>query len=707
MRLNIKKITALLLISVMLLAISSCSKVEEGTNDDARDVFVYSSQTIDLFEDDASLQVYNVIPYEDCYYAIVQSASEFGVGAISEVYLYCINSDGVIQSKIELDNNLNVYGDSEIVNDELLYVTYFGNIEKVNIHTGEKVFSEETHNDIVGISSCDDGYVVWGVGRIDKYDKENKLVASIENDQWGFYSGYNTFYQDGDDCYLLSYGGWSYSYYKLNFEKGTSQLVYTPGKTEDCSGKYVFNTDGEFLLDIENSCMYPLAIWNEMNLQPPQYTQAEPTYIGIDDESFIQVYNYEGGFAQIVLYSYEGTENFSDRTYITVGGFGCNNDLSLMLAIYKFNTSQDEYRVVVEDYFDEFSGSSYEDSVVQKAALIKYFNDGNEPDIYYGNYFDYEYYASNGITLDMSQYMTDDFKANFDKITPNIRDLMLDSEGRCYTLFSSYQIKGYFSALDVDNNMSIDDVTRVSEELGVTMFCNEWAVNIAINTIPFDINSGKIRSSEDIQKILEFAFENGIDVPTGTSIGEEINRFNIGDYLLRGWSYCGPIDVDCFLNDYGTTFTYVGYPSVAGSNHVITPFGRVAVSANTEYPEECCQFISFLLDDDVQDISNMSSTIPVNDECMRKMVEYSADHSTIPDEEFAYKMYVGMFHEIDHKAVEKYYEYISEVDTVEYYDWDVLNIISDEVDAHYRQDKPADVIAESMYSRLQLYFDER
>ena len=340
----------------MLLAISSCSKVEEGTADDARDVFVYSSQTIDLFEDDASLQVYNVIPYEDCYYAIVQSASELGVGAIAEVYLYCINSDGVIQSKIELDNNLNVYGDSEIVNDELLYVTYFGNIEKVNIHTGEKVYSEETHNDIVGISSCDDGYVVWGVGRIDKYDKDNKLVASIENDQWGFYSGYNTFYQDGDDCYLLSYGGWSYSYYKLNFEKGTSQLVYTPGKTEDCSGKYVFNTDGEFLLDIENSCMYPLAIWNEMDLQPPQYTQAEPMYIGIDDESFIQVYNYEGGFAQIVLYSYEGTENFSDRTYITVGGFGCNNDLSLMLAIYKFNTSQDEYRVVVEDYFDSNIG---------------------------------------------------------------------------------------------------------------------------------------------------------------------------------------------------------------------------------------------------------------------------------------------------------------------------------------------------------------
>lgn len=706
MRLNIKKIIALLLISVMLFSISSCSKVNEETDDEARDVFVYSSKTIDIYDDDLPLQVYNVIPYENCYYVVVQVFPE-EAGATANDYLYCINSDGVIQSKIELDIDLNVYGDSEIINDELLYVTYFGNIEKVNIHTGEKVFSEETHNDLVGIASYDDGYVVWSVGRIDKYDKDNKLVASIENNQWGAYKGYNTFYQDGDDCYLLSYGGWSYSYYKLNFEKGTSQLVYTPGKMESCSGKYVFNSDGEFLLDIENSCMYPLAIWNEMDLLPPQYTQSEPEYIGIDDESFIQVYNYEGGFAQIVLYSYEGTENFSDRTYITVGGFGCKHDLSLMLAIYKFNTSQDEYRVVLEDYFDEFGGSSYEEEVVQKAALIKYFNDGNEPDIYYGNYFDYEYYASNGITLDMSQYMTGDFKENFDKITPNIRDLMLDSEGGCYTLFSSYQMEGYCSALDVDSNMSIDDVKRVSEELGVTMFCNEWAISLATNAIQYDINNGNIKNSEDIQKILEFAFDNGIEVPKGTVAMEGMNRFNVGDYLLWRWSCFSPIELDYSLRDYDTSFTYVGYPSVAGSNHVIIPFGRVAVSANTAYPEVCCEFISFLLDDEVQDISNMSGTIPVNDECMRKLAEYYADKSLIPDEEFAYKKYVGLSREVDYKIIETYYEYISEVDTVMYYDSDILNIINDEVDTHYLQDKPADVIAESMYSRLKLYFSER
>lgn len=705
-----KQIVVFVFCALFLLMFVSCSNEDVNDNDNAgvRDVYVYSSETIDIYDDDLALQVYNVIPYNQCYYAIVQG---FSLDLSStKNYLYCIDCDGIVSSKTEIDADANVYVSSDIINDELLYVTYSGKIEKMNIHTGEKVYSYQTSMDLCGISSCDDGYVVLSVGLVEKYDNNNKLLAAIENEQWIMFNGYRTFYQTEEKYYLLSYAGFRWAYYELNFDNHSSSLVFDPSESGkylyECSGDYIFNEEGEYFLDIENSCMYPLAIWNETDLRPPQYTFSDPNYIGVNDVSFLQIYNYQGGFSQIVIYSYEETEKDNDRVYLTVGGFNCRDDLSLNWAIYKYNTSQDEYRVVIEDYSIDFGWETMDEAVVKRAELIKYFNEGNTPDLYYGDSFDYEYFASNGATLDISQYMTEDFKKNFDNITPNIKNLMLNDKGECYSIFSAYQINGYLSSFDVNSNMSISDVIQTSNELGVTLICNEKSISLSCNALLYGIANGEIDSVEEIQQILEYSYEYGISNTTQFS-SDGMNRLNVNDYLLWPQFIPNTLRLEEIMNECNTSFVFVGYPSIDESKHVITPLGQVAISSTTAYPEECSQFISFLLDEEVQDLSNLSWFTPVSDSCMKKMIEYSMDHSVISEEEFAYKKYLGMFNEVDSTVAEKFCECIYTVDTVRYCDGAVMSIIIQETESHYIQDKPADIIAEALFSRLNVYFSER
>ena len=87
------------------------------------------------------------------------------------------------------------------------------------------------------------------------------------------------------------------------------------------------------------------------------------------------------------------------------------------------------------------------------------------------------------------------------------------------------------------------------------------------------------------------------------------------------------------------------------------------------------------------------------------MVSYSLDHSSIPDSDYAYRTYLCQ-DEISADTAEDFYKMIESVDSVLYFDWGIADIIDDEVSSYFNQNKPVDEIAESLYSRIELYLSE-
>lgn len=702
-------LSSLLIISLFLSTISCSSKkkADNFTRDQIRDVNVYSSQAIDIFEKDTYSYIYNVIPYNNYYYSVVQ---QFAIDlSYVKNYLYCIDSNGEIVSTISLSDDINIYGSSDIIDGEFVYTTLSNSVEKLNISTGEIVYISSTSLKLCGVSACEDGYVLLSVGRVDKFDSNDQMVATIENSRWDLYNGYRNFYTSEGKSYLLNYSGGIYRYYELNFDDSSSKLIYDTeqheGGIQCCSGEFIFDDNGEYRMDFVNSTMTTLAEWNFTNLQPPQYTNEEPRFFGVDDTTFLQTYNYQNGIAQLVIYTYEETEDYSDKTYITLGGYECSDDFTLNWAVYKFNTSQDEYRIIMEDYSKAFGFETLEEAAIQKAALIQYFNEGNAPDIYYGTYFDYSYMAKSGDIIDMTKYMSDDFKSAMDELTPSIHDLMVDSEGKCYSVFSAYYAEGFASGFDIDSNLSIDEVIELVNEYGITMLAGRTSADLATNAIQYSIFDGEMFTVEELEQILNFAYEYGFQDLSYVSI-PSLDRTTVDEYLL--WSYGITNGFTAAEDEYrcGKNLSYVGYPTINGSKHVVVPFGQVAISSASKYPEQCTQFISYLLDGDVQDMVNLSCRAPVNDKYLRKFVEYSKDTSTIPEEDYGYYVYLYGYRAVSDETADCFYRYIDTLDTVVYHDWGVVNIIYEEVNTYYTLNKPVNEIAESLHSKLELYLAE-
>ena len=701
---------SVLLITMLSMTCTSCGGKKEAESPIAevkyRDSYVYTSFCVDFSYKDESTYVYNVIDYNDEYYVILE---KYPIdGSASRCFLCRVSSEGEIISEVEL-NDINVYVASDIINDNLMYVTYNGKLQSVNIYTGEFVSSEQFDSDLCGVYRCKDGYVILAIGHVYKYNLEGELIGTASDETWNYYNGYRPYYEDGDKCYLLSDSGFGWKYYELDFNNGTGKLIYDPaadrGMPLGCSGKYVFDNTGLYSLDFVDSCMYPLTFWNNMDLQPPVYTYSEPIYIGIDDEKFIQLYRYENGISQMVVYTYDPDESYDDRATLVVGGYNCRYDLLLLNAIYNYNTSQSDYRVVIDEYNDEYSFDSYEGGGAAIASLIQRFNDGGAPDVFYGDSFDYEGFAESGMTLDISDYMSLLLNERIESITPSIRSLMFDNNGSCYRLFSAYQMDGYYSSVVDKYDLTVPDIQQLMDDPDLRLTSMPYITDIAQSAILNPLKAYGVFSVDEYESLLDYVFSYGYPETTAVS-SFELDKTTVDECLL--WNYClySVMELYEFELDSQATFSWVGRPSLYSSQHVIVPYGEVAVSASTEHPEACCDFIAFLLDEDVQDLANLSCFIPVEDDTMRKMLGYATDHSVIPDSDFSYYMYLGNYHEVSEETCDRFLSYIDLADTVRFYDWGISAIIYEEISSYYNEGKPISEIAESLQSRIAIYTAE-
>ena len=104
----------------------------------------------------------------------------------------------------------------------------------------------------------------------------------------------------------------------------------------------------------------------------------------------------------------------------------------------------------MEPYDSEYNYSTAIDAENVKMKLIKEFNEGNSPDIYYGNFFDFDYWGRNGMVIDMIEEVDKSAVISDSSIIKNMYDLMC-YDGRCYCLFSGYRINGLISPADLES----------------------------------------------------------------------------------------------------------------------------------------------------------------------------------------------------------------------------------------------------------------
>ena len=427
-------------------------------------------------------------------------------------------------------------------------------------------------------------------------------------------------------------------------------------------------------------------------------------YFKLDDERFAITYEYVDLTSEVLLFKYDPTIDRSDVEQIKIGGFGVYSDETLRWAVYTFNTSQSEYRAILEDYGNRFEGTTPDDRRKATLNLTQYFNEGNAPDIFYGTRFDYEYMGRNGMVIDLSKYMQEsDSSAS---LTDAANRLMYDGSSACYQLFAGYTMDGFFIqdsvAAEVPDT-SLFSLYQYAEEHEIPYSVSDASdiVDCAIRYNFADLwgaydGTRKI-SHEDLVKI--------VSIVTGLPVSQ---RHFIGRRdVENGQALMCSETIWCRLNDGENTeegFTYIGYPSISGSVYLARPESLLAISTTAKNKDACWKMLSTLLSEEAQKQVLCTGRIPVTKNMLNLFCDAAMHPDQISDE--VIKSCFRRQKPVSQESVDRFLVEIGKADTVYTMDWGVFDIIYDEINTYYTQSRTPEQIAESLEKRLTLYMQE-
>lgn len=631
--------------------------------------------------------------------------------------LYRILPDGSDYSAIQIDLDNNgleqyVYLDGRII--------CISSEETVFLSVEDGSILSVAQNDHNPLSSCKLGndYVVTYSDHIVLYNNSGEELSRVSIDNTLYSSYFDPLFEQDGTFYLVSCSGYEYDYYAIDFNSGYCNFLFNNYDLgidfEDCNGQYVFNEIGEFRVDPCSESLVLLAEWNNTNSRPGGYpNMGYRYYYTFGDDLFVKAYVDSDNTTSIQIYEYDDSIDYSNSKIITVGGIGMEQDVAFNLAVYNYNISQDEYRVNLIEFENE--AESNVDELERNSRLIVDFNNGNAPDIFYGNNFDYDYFGRSGIVLDLLPYLVDNEYINLDDIEDSLRNTMI-SDDHCYYLYDAFVFNGFWGRYDSMSqmtDMTYDQMFELDNPDG-QILSTYYARDIAGFIISYafshfiDTNCDLLFTESQLEDVIALSLEYGL--PNSSSfemLGEDgFDHIRTNEYLMT-WSIVPNLFwFDSAVKESGGDICYLGFPSFFGATHVIQPQGNVAVSSSTEYPDACISFISYLFSDDIQRRIISSGSNSVMHSVNEELFVYAQNPEMIPDERAAYRHIFSNRDPISQNVIESYRNAITSVDSVQIYDWSVYEMINEEITTYDSQGRSPEMIADSLYSRLELYAHE-
>lgn len=704
------RLISVLLIICCFFSVSSCAK---KTRYEGRYAYTTSEFTIPEI-DDCYSEIVDISVKEDNKYVLVNYVAQ-EVDVESDLVLYTLNEIGEIVDSFSVayegfETNSIV---GNLIGDCYGFVTPRGKLRLVNLEDGSLEDSIDISNDnSFAVEETEDGFIVLSSGYLIRYFSDESEPIVVESDAlYGCYGDAPLFESNGN-YYVISYADGGLFYYQIDFDKHSLiQLENAYSMTDaiyDVYGEYIHNYNGIYRVDLENKYLNIIALWSDLNIRPENKALSNSEYKMQDDNHFAKVYTYLDDTKEIIFFTYDSTIDYSNCKLITIGGYGLYNDLALSWAIYNYNMSQSDYRVVCDDYSVRFPYSTGVEAQAQYAALLQYFEEGNSPDIFYGSMFDYENFGKQGIVIDLKDYYENDFSNSNLVVLNNI------SNENMYSVFSGYMLTGYWANSDLipETDISYVDLHEYSENTGILPFMPISSANIADFIIRYKLssfvsdNNNHVLSIEELTEIIEFSIEYGLSYESAPNFGTLQDVCN--KQILTYSGYVS--DIYTFADgarNYDNELSFIGYPSIDSSAHVIYPSGLVAVSSSSMYQDECWNFIKCLFDEDVQRVLAVNRIIPVNMNILEEFVSYCVNPDSVQISSVDYSSYTCFYdYTVDECIAENYMNSIRTADTVLSYDWGIYNIICDEVNSYYLMGKDPEEIAVSLQSRLDVYVNE-
>lgn len=702
-----------------LILFSSCSLINPKPAERNTDDFWYGCTSFIV----PSVKGYNqmcVTSYSDGYYYLAVSGQKIDEkieGDDSYYQLYKVNSQGECTSKVSLPAKCANTCDFAVANDKFYCIEPVSNTEYViDINSGNILSEKQLDTLPYRLIATDDGFVKMNEDEIIRCSKDGVETGRIALER---HKNYESFYQKDGKYYLIGENNRKMTIFELLFDNNRINTVLESDISRldslELRNGLFFADEGVYYLDVKSKSLTPVTEWNYVDVKPAYKTTLYEANVSYDNGRFGKLYAYIDGEIELVIFNKISPDVYGNRTPITVGGYQVSYDAAIRWAVYSFNTSQNEYRIFLDEYWNKYSYSSGEDGQKQIAKLIKDFNDGKAPDLFYGSNFDYRYMYNAGLVTDMLPIIEKDTDFSLDELVPSVKNTITKT-GACYQIFAGFYFDGDFglkSDFEKDN-VTYTDVDALAKIKGISVRGDMPAAEFADQILRYSLGdlvdraSGEhIVSKSDLKDIIDFSVKNGI--PEGQFVNNiaDFDTVKDGTYLTCRRTWMGNLydlaEIESDLND---SFVYLGFPSIYGSAHAAHAEGLVAISSSTKYTDACWQFIKCMLTDEVQEIELGLRNNPVMQKTLDDYCRYAAAPETVPDNEIIWNSIVAENKPVPEWIINDYRSMVNSIDTVISYDWGLYSIITNEVNSYYLQGKNIDAISETLQSRIDLYVAE-
>ena len=660
--------------------------------------------------------IMKVLPDEDGFcISVLYTDRKNGVSLTD---IMTVSAMGDIESVLELPG---LHLPTAVFPTEYAFMNSDGKAKFLDKNTGKDTKTVTPEFQAEFMAPVSDGFVIAGRREIAKYDQAGNCQASIRTQ---FPIEKNSYFEENGKSYVI--GGeedGERSFYSVDFTSETASEAATLREmnlaTVDPCGNYAFAAQGVYKLDIESKQRTQLIAWNNVDIRPPVKGLEEKTYYPVSDRQFALEYVYGENDSEVLLLSKDEDYQPVVKEVITIGGCMVYQDLPLQWLVYQFNTSHSDYRVVLDEYARFYVGEDEAELRRGRIDLMQYFNDGNTPDIFYGNTFDFEYMGRTGMVADLKPYL-DRSPDDLQSLTDAAKNLMVNGQGACYQVFASYWLNGNIGLtrhFPEGSSISATDLYQKSQDLEILEYdsFNAEAAGIVDEALIYRFpdlwgiyDKDKKLSIEDLKKLLDVAIAAQNEYGSGNSgTGTYFPDALRDDLTLLANGIVG--DIYSFAereNSLQESISFIGNPGIDGSVHLAHPSCRLAMSTTAADPDKCWELMSGIFTEDVQKIAACSGVgeIPANKFVLKEICDAAMDSKSVSDE--VIKSFVGNQPPVSQDIVDDYLQAVATADALYIENRSLMFMVWDEVNSYYTQNRTTDQIAKTLYDRLELYAQE-
>jgi len=364
---------------------------------------------------------------------------------------------------------------------------------------------------------------------------------------------------------------------------------------------------------------------------------------------------------------YDGTKYYyltedasSIRQTIKLSGIEISSELKAQ--VINFNNSNDKYIVECVDYnYNEDSFNKLNLDIITKQTDMVVFN--NISPITAENYNSF-------LFADLSEYVSDTQEMDDNSYFNNVIDLFR-SDGKLYTMVTEFDI--YALVTRNRNNLNglclnLDNFLKENTEI------NEYRFGFAANILSANINS-KDFINNDFRSILKYLKENVNDIAQGSKLNfafVEFTEENNDEY------YGNVITPYFFQTD--SSVSYSGLPSSDGIGIVAESIENISIIDNSSNKDGAWEFIRYCLSDDYQ--NSLYRGIPIKKSAFDKLFKG------------------------DNLSKNQCLNIINSADSKYIGDTDLFNIIWEESELYFSDEKTLDDTIKSIQNKTTLYLSE-